>query len=155
MRRFNWPLQRLLDVTTQRERTLRSKLFMLLQRITHLHQEIIRRNAVLRSSLADLAEQSIEERIARQRIFMRWSASVTREIRVLRSHVKDLGASRAETMAQLVKARKSKETLRRLRTEAEQEHVRGELRLEQKRFDEVAQTAFSRRLAHRKVLDAT
>ena len=154
MKRFNWPLQRLLDVTTQRERTLRSELFVLLQRITHLHQEIIRRKAVLRSVLADLSEQSIEARIAQQHLFMRWSGSVTREIQLLKSQAKDLGASRAETMTRLAKARKSKETLRRLRADAEQEHVRAELRQEQKRFDEVAQTAFSRRLTHTRVLDA-
>jgi len=147
MRRFHWPLQRPLNVTIQRELALRSELLALLQRITGLRQEAIRRRAALRFVLADLAEDDLERRRARQEVFLNWSPWAEREIRRLRETIRQLTAQRAEKTAQLVRLRKSKETLERLRQEARQEHIREELKQEQKQFDESAQIAFARKAA--------
>ena len=48
MKKFQWPLRRLLDVTTQRERALRMDLFRLSQKIADVHRRIFRRRAALR-----------------------------------------------------------------------------------------------------------
>jgi len=56
VKKFIWPLQRLLDVTVQKELAVRAKLFALSRRIADVHREIFRRRASLRSVLAELAE---------------------------------------------------------------------------------------------------
>lgn len=144
MKRFHWPLERMLTVTVQRELALRSQLLSLLQRITFVRQEIVRRRSAVRSMLAELSAQGAQQRMGLQELFMKFSASTWRELARLRDEVKDLTAQRGEKTAELIKLRKSQETLERIREEAKQEHVRSEMCLEQKEFDESAQIAFAR-----------
>ena len=58
MKRFHWRLQRLLDVTIQREKALRSELFAMSRKIAFAHQEIFRRQATLRAALSDLSSEA-------------------------------------------------------------------------------------------------
>lgn len=144
MKRFRWPLERMLTVTVQRELALRSQLLSLLQRITVVRQEIVRRRSEVRSMLAELGAHKAHQRMGLQELFMRFSASTWREIARLRDEATALTAQRAEKTSELLKLRKSQETLERMRQEAKRQHVRFEMNLEQKQFDESAQIAFAR-----------
>ncbi len=144
MRRFRWRLQRVLDVTVQREKALRAELFGLSRRIVRLRQEIVRRRADLRSVLSDLAGRSFDERIARQEVFMRCAEAVEREIARLEADARDLQARRTERSQTFMRVRSSRQTLERMRREAFDQHTREQLKLEQKQFDESAQVSFAR-----------
>jgi len=147
MRRFCWPLQRVLDVSTQRELALRSELIALMQQITRHRQEIIRRRAVVRLMLSDIRDQATQRRIVLQEVFMSTVEWDQRRTRTLQDEIDRLTAERSDKTAQLVKLRKATGTLERLRSEALAEHLRLESRQEQKQFDETAQIAFARRMA--------
>ena len=146
MRRFHWPLQRVLDVNVQRELAMRSELISLMQRITHNRQEIIRRRAIVRLILADIGRQSMDRRIVLQEVVMCSASWEQRRTRRLEEEIAQLTAERTEKTAELLKLRKSTRTLERVRQEALQEHLRDEMRQEQKQFDEVAQISFARRM---------
>ena len=146
MRRFSWPLQRVLDVNLQRELALRSELISLMRRITHNRQEVIRRRAVLRMLLSDIGRQSMDRRIGLQEVVMGSASWEQRRTRRLEEEIDEWTAERTEKTAELVKLRKSTQTLARTREEALQEHLRDEVRQEQKQFDEVAQVSFARRM---------
>ena len=147
MKRFHWPLQRLYDVTAQRELALRSVLMRLLQQVARRRQQVVQRKAGLRSMLADLAEGGIERRLERQALVMDQADRCRLEIVQLGEQIESLTAERARNSAELTRLRKSKETLERMRDEARHEHVRVERNLEQKQFDETAQIAFARQAA--------
>ena len=147
MKRFHWPLERLLKVTVQRELALRSELLALMHRTMRVRQEILARTAALRSLLSDLAGKSFQDRAALQEVFMATSARTERTIAGLREHVRELTVERGKKTADLITLRKSRDTMERMREEARQEHIREQLKLEQKEFDETAQIAFGRRLA--------
>lgn len=144
MKRFHWPLERMLTVTVQRELALRSALLKLLQQITAARQEIVSKRAAVRSMLAELGESNARQRMGLQELFMKFSASTWREIDRLREEVARLTEQRTAKTADLMKLRKSQETLERMREEARREHIRMETNLEQKQFDESAQIAFTR-----------
>jgi flagellar export protein FliJ len=146
MKRFRWSLQRLLDVTVQRERALRAELVALSGRISRLREEILRRRAVLRTLLEELGRQDIERRIRNQEVFMTFSAAEERRIRRLNENLKELESQRAQKTAQLLKTRTSRKTLERLREEAYQRYVKEARRIEQKQLDESGNVAFARRL---------
>lgn len=148
MKRFHWPLQRLHDVTVQRELALRSDLLALLQQVTSLRQEVIRRTVAVRSMLEDLAGLDLAERMRTRDTVMETAAWAERRIDELRGRVRELTTRRAEMTARLVKLRKSKETLDRMRREARQAHTRRQRKLEQKQFDQTAQIAFARGIQH-------
>jgi hypothetical protein len=66
MRKFLWPLQRLLHVTEQRERAMRLEVLAVVQQAAVVKRQILRRQAVLRDLLAGLSLDAIE-RVFEQR----------------------------------------------------------------------------------------
>ena len=145
MKRFKWPLQRLLEVTCQREKALRSEIFGLSRKIARGHQEIFQRQATVRAALSDLSHERFDRRMAKQRLFLDCSAGLHRAITQLKAKVKELEVSRGQTTEKLMKTRASREILERLREEARQQHIREQLKLEQKDLDEAAQVSFARK----------
>ena len=146
MKRFRWPLQRLLDVTAQRERALRLELFRLSQQLAAVHQEIFRRQASLRAALSDLAGRAVEERLPEQQTVMECSAAQEAELDRLREDLRRLRETRSETVAAFTRARSSRETLERLRREAIDRWNTEARKQEQKALDESSQVAFARQL---------
>ena len=152
MKRFKWPLQRLLDVTVQREQALRQELLGLSREMARVRQEVFRRLSVLRSLLAELASQELPERIPKQQVFLKYSDAGEREIRRLRDTLKALESQRREKTNQFLSTRSSRETLERRRAEAKQLHIRRQLKLEQSQLDEGAHVSYARKARNKKSL---
>ena len=148
MKRFQWRLQRVLDITERREQVVRGELFALAGALTRVRQEIIRRQVLLRTVLEELARKGLAERIAQQILFFQQSASVTREIDRLKAELAKLEAERAEKTAVFMRLRGQRQTLERLRAEARERHRREEDKREQAQFDETAHIAFARKQRH-------
>ena len=146
MRRFHWPLQRVLDVTLQRERGQRAELLSLSQRMARLRQEIMIHRASVRGLIAEMAAADLAERVRRHADFVRCSEAHQRRIDRLEAELDAQAARRREKTQLLVRSRKRRETLERLREEARQAHVREELKTEQKQFDETAHVAKARKM---------
>ena len=145
MKRFKWPLQCLLDVTSQRETARRAELLQLSREIARVHQEILHHRTVLSGLLADLASDSLAERIRKQEVFMECSRSTQNLIVQLTAKARELKSRRQDQTDKLTRTRSFRETLERLREQARQRHVREQDRLELKALDESAQTAFARK----------
>jgi len=147
MKRFKWRLQRLLEVTIQRERALRSELFALSRRIAQLHQEVFRRRTALRAALAELGDEDIQRRIPRQEVFMSHSPVAWKVLDGLNVELGELAEKRRQATERLVKVRSSRRTLERLQGEARQRHIRREMKAEQRMLDESAHVSFPRKAA--------
>ena len=152
MKRFKWPLQRLLDVTAQREQWLRREMLELSGRIAELRQDAARRRAVLRAALAELGALQIGRRLASQETVMACAAVKEEEIRGIRDRVEALELQRAEKKAQFLQARASRQSLEKLREQARQRYLREQARLEQKELDDRAQVTFARKVLERRRL---
>ncbi len=146
MKRFRWPLQRLLEVTAHREQALRAQLLNLSQEIVGLRQIILARQAVLRSLLAELAKEELKERFSKQQLFMNYVQNDQKQIRRLEQQLKELRTLRKQTNAQFLQVRSSRKTLERLREQAKDRYLRDQLKLEQKQLDEVAHISFAAKL---------
>ena len=146
MKRFQWPLQRLLDVTIQRELAARAKLFALSRRIAGVHREIFHHQASLRIALAELSEKELEKRLPEQQVFMQCSEAEEDRLDKLRENLSILKKQRAENIDLFTKTKSSRETLERLREESLQRHERETIKEQQKQLDENAQTAFARKM---------
>jgi flagellar biosynthesis chaperone FliJ len=144
MKRFAWPLQRLLDVTEQRERAQRAEMLALTREMARLRQDAIVHRAGVRALIAELGGMELAERLSRHVDFVRCCQAHDRQIEQLESRIAALTVQRQEMTRLLMKTRKSRETLERLREEARQEHLREQGKLEQAQFDETAHTAKAR-----------
>ena len=146
MKRFRWPLQRLLEVTAYREQALRAQLLNLSQEIVGLRQIILARQAVLRSLLAELAKEDLQKRFSKQQLFMNYVQNDQKQIRRLEQQLKELRTLRKQKNDQFLQIRSSRRTLERLRKEAKQRYLRAQLKLEQKQLDEGAHISFAAKL---------
>ncbi len=147
MKRFQWRLQRVLDITAQRERAARAELLALANGIASLRQELFRRRAVLRELLAEIEARPLQERLADQALFLETSAVEEEAIDRLRERLAALRAEREEKQTTFLRLRATRETLERLREEARETHRREARRREQAAFDEAHHVAFARRNA--------
>ncbi len=144
MKAFRWSLQRLLEITRQKELVLQGRLFQLSQEITSVHQQILHHRLIRRAVLAELAHQELEVRFRRQHVFMQFFQNAKARIERLREKLKALQDQRGEVMEKFTRTKSSREGLEKVRENALQRHRREMDALEQKQLDESSQIAFVR-----------
>lgn len=143
MKRFVWPLQRLLEVTQHREEALRAALAALAERMARTRDEIGRQRQAIRSELALLAAHpNVRERIDRLQVLRGCFDAVARRLAALAGALGELEERRRETIEVLTRTRAFRRTLQRLREESLARHARQQRRAEQKQLDEAAAVAF-------------
>lgn len=148
MKRFQWPLARVFSVKQQRERALRSDLFMLAQDIARVREAILYRQTRLRELLEHLATRSLPDRIAEQDVFMQFVGVEEEAIRRLTARRADLEATRRQTHRRFLEVRATCKMLARLREQAYRRYLQKVARDEQTHLDEAAHVAYARKRAH-------
>ena len=146
MKRFHWPLQRLLDVTLQRESAARAALLALAQAIAAKREAIASEQARMKALLEALAAEPFERRVVQQDTVMKAADRIDKHVRALEAHLATLLAERKDRMAALLALRSKRQTLENLRDEAYAKWRRQQELLEQKQLDEAASVAFARKM---------
>ena len=146
MKRFHWPLQKLLDVTAQRELAVRTELHRMAQNIAVVQHELAARRQAVADALAELANLPILERIERQQTFARASDEGDRQIALLEGRLESLQAERQAKVEQFKALKAKRQTLEKLREEAMAKYRLEVGRMEQALLDESAQVSFARKL---------
>lgn len=144
MTRFVWKLQRLLDVTVQREQGKRQELAELARRMAELTRLVEYLREGMRRMVERLSDLPFSERLPRQEICWRQSVVVERQIAAMTKQKLELELRKAETMAAFLKLRASRQTLERLREEARKRHQQKLTILEQRQLDESYQISYAR-----------
>jgi len=145
VKRFQWPLQRLLNVTRQRELARRAELLGLFREMARVRQEIVHRKRIILVSLNELGRHALQERIPRQEVVMSCSAVRQKEIDRLQERLEAMESELRQKTDQFIKTKKVRENLEKMRERAKQTHLREQLKLEQKALDESAHVSFARR----------
>jgi hypothetical protein len=145
VKRFSWRLQRVLDVTEQRERLMEAELLALAQRVVLARQGILARQALVRMLLADLGRRPLADRLAEQTLVLECARTEQRTLDDLRAKLKDLEDERQRATERLMEVRTRRRMLERLRDEARRRHDKEMDRLEQAALDEAAHLAHARR----------
>jgi len=151
MKKFRWPLQRLLDVTVQRETVLRTELLTMLPAIAAAQQDIASRKAQVRTMLSELAREDLQKRLPRQQLAMSNSHTSQRLIDHLSNKVRRLEMRRDEKVKVFSEVRASRERLQKLRSKAYEEYLQQQARLEQKLLDESSQNSHIRKTRERQM----
>jgi hypothetical protein len=143
--RFKWRLQRVLDITDQRERALRADLGRLARDIYLVRQDIAARQAAVRTLLEDLGRRTLAERLPEQAVVLAAASVEQRILKALRTREAGLVAARDAMTEKYLRTRGTRQTLERRREEARLRYVRAATRVEQTQFDEVAHMAHDRK----------
>ncbi len=147
MKKFRWKLERVLDITAQREKALRSELFALAQAVVRVRRAIVERRTALRILLEEVGRHPLADRLAEQAVVMAYSAGEQRELRRLDARLAELEAERARKRKRFLQTRSMRETLERMREQAREDYLRQVAKREQSEFDEQAHLAFARKAA--------
>jgi flagellar biosynthesis chaperone FliJ len=145
MRRFVWRLQKVLDIKTKEEQFKRMELFRLTETLAIKRSELLTRQRVLREIMAEITQDQSAGRLGAQEFFLVNAGTDDQIIRRLRSEIGQLETRQKEKTAEVLAAKRFKEGLEKLRTEAKARFIEEQEKLEQKEMDDRTTIAFSRR----------
>ncbi len=144
MKRFQWPLQRVLELTHQKERMLQARLFNFSQQIASVHRRIFHRRAATRAVLGELAQMSPSDRLGALSTLADCLGAEKKHLDKLESQLDALRRRRKETLDQFKRVRQSREALDKLRQRAFERYLRELARREQKQNDEISRLVYMR-----------
>ena len=144
MKRFVWRLQKVLDVKTSEEQLRRTELFQIVEQLAARRGELLLRQRILQDLMAEIQRRESAQRLNAQEFFLRHAATDDEEMRRLQEEIAALEIRHKEKTAEVLAVRRFKEGLEKLRTQAKEEYMREQERLEQKELDERTTIAFAR-----------
>lgn len=146
MKRFVWRLQRVLDIRTKEEQAKKAELVKITNKLTQARSELLTQKRILNNIIEDLNKQLPEKRLNKQEFFLKYSAIDDEIIKKLKNKVSELESKQREKIADVLEAKRFKEGLEKLRTEAKTQFIKEQERLEQKESDERATGSFARKI---------
>lgn len=144
MNRFTWRLQRVLDVKTKEEQLKRIELFQLAEQLAARRSGLLLRQRILQDLLSEIRRDRSPQRLGSQEFLLRRAAVDDEQIRGLREEIAVLEARHKEKTAEVLAIRRFKEGLEKLRTQAKEQYIGEQERLEQRELDEGTTIAFAR-----------
>jgi flagellar export protein FliJ len=145
MKRFNWRLQRVLDIKTRQEQTKREELLKITEKLAQRRGQLLTRQRILRDIALDIAGKIPEKRLSEQEFFLKYSAASDEQIKKLKDEINGLEIQQSRKIAEVIKIRQFKEGLERLRAEAKKRFIEEQEKFEQKELDEGATMVFTRK----------
>ncbi len=144
MKRFDWSLQRYLDVVNQREAALRAEVLAEARKASGVRRKIKRRQDALDAMLMGLSAEPVESRLPRQHIAAECFGAERLAMQSLGKELARIETLHKELLARLKDIRARRKTLEKLREEALADYLRQVAVAEQKHHDEISQVAFVR-----------
>ena len=137
-------MQKVLDVKTKEEQLRRTELFQIVEQLAARRGELLLRQRILQDLMTEIRQGESAERWNAQEFFLRHAAADDAEIRRLQEEIAALEIRHKEKAAEMLAVRRFKEGLEKLRTQAKEDYMREQEKLEQKEQDERTTIAFAR-----------
>lgn len=146
MRRFEWRLQKLLDLKNKQEEALRAELITVTEQAVALRGQVLMERALLRQRLAETEQAPAAERMARQEFVLQYSQVTETTIRDMDRKLELLELLRHNKIQEILTVRKFRKGLEKLRTRAQEEFELDQQRQDQKQTDDRNSIGFARRI---------
>ena len=150
MKRFQWRLQRVLEIKQKEEQARRAELVNITERLSQARGELFMQKRTLEDLIDSVAAAGPAERLDQQAFLMTWSAINDAAIKKLENDIQMLTGRQKEKIAEIMKLKQFNEGLERLREEAKQEFFREQEKLEQKEMDDAVTSRFARQVMTQK-----
>jgi flagellar FliJ protein len=144
MRKFEWRLQRVLDIKKKEEQTKRAELLELTEKLASTRSELLFQKKILENLITEIKAQENKERLKQQELFLQCSKINNERIKALEKKAKQFETQQKEKIVEVLKAKRFKEGLEKLREEAKTRFFEKAEKLEQKELDERATIRFIR-----------
>lgn len=148
MKRFEWRLQRLLDIKVKQEDAKRAELVSVTEQAVAMRGQIMMKKAMLRQILAELGGLGFRQRLMEQEIFLRHAHVFDRKIKELNDKLEELQKVRKIRIAEMLEIRKFRKGLEKLRVNAEAEFMSEQYKREQDELDDNTSIRYARKVMH-------
>jgi flagellar FliJ protein len=147
MKRFEWRLQRVLDLKEKTEKVKQAELLQLTEEIAQAKVHLMNERRKQREQMTAIGQENPGQRVTRQATFLTFSVFDDERIAAQRQHIQQLEQLQKEKTKELIKLKQAKEGLEKLRAEALQAHIAEQDRKAQREADERTNMAFARKSA--------
>ncbi|MHC4265498.1 MAG: hypothetical protein ACYSUK_06135 [Planctomycetota bacterium] len=144
MRKFEWRLQRVLDIRKKEEQTKRAELLELTEKLASVRSELLFQKKILENLITQICTQKNSERLKQQELFLKSSKTNNERINILEEKAKQLESQQKIKIVEVLKIKRFKEGLDELREEAKTKFFQEAEKLEQRELDERATIRFVR-----------
>jgi flagellar biosynthesis chaperone FliJ len=144
MKKHAWRLQRVLDVKVKQEEAKKAELLEVTHRLLAARQEVIVKQAMMRSILMELSRKEARARLAEQPTVVKHMAFSEEELKAMRAKVEQIEVERRKKTDEMMEVRKSRKALEKLEEKARAEYVKTVNVIEQKELDELSSGRFVR-----------
>lgn len=144
MKRFEWRLQRVLDIKVKAERLKRAELLQLSERLAEAHAVLRVQQRMLRDTLNRVGALDAATRMQEQALVLKQSAHNDQHIRRLQETIAQIEAEKEAKAAEVLELRREREGLERLRTQALEAYIAEQDKHEQKEVDDRVSMKFAR-----------
>ena len=146
MKKFIWPLRRVLELKCKQENLYRRQLVSLTEQTAAVRSQIIVAKADLRMRCSQIKNAPPDTRLARQEMFLRFVHVIDEKIKSLQLKLQQLEQQRNEMLAKVLHLRRERKALQKLHQKAKEQFIYEQNRLDQKNLDEQVNNAFARNL---------
>lgn len=146
MKRFNWRLQRFLDIKIKQEEVIRAELVSLTEQAVGIRGQIMIRKTTLRQLLRDLGEKDACERVGKQALFLRHAQVSEDAIRKLEFKLAKIEELRQQKIVEIMEMRKFRKGLENLRDKAKEEYDQEQSKIEQNDLDDKTSISYARKI---------
>ncbi len=144
MRKFDWRLQRVLEIRIMQEQKARVELFALTEKLAAARCDLLLQKRILENLIKDLSGKNARERLAEQEFFFKNSAAGNEKIKNLEKKIQELELQQKQKLDEVVKLRQAKEGMEKLQAQAKEDYIKEQEKIEQKEMDEDSSIMFVR-----------
>ena len=146
MKKFIWPLQRLLDVKEKQEDAKRVELASLTQQAAAIRGRIMMLKMMLKAMLSDLKQLDPQIRMQKQQDFMNYVPVKDAEIENFKKQLQDVEEKRKQKLEEMMELRKFRKGLEKLREKAREEYQNQMSHQQQNELDDNTNASFARKV---------
>jgi flagellar export protein FliJ len=146
VKKFRWPLQRLLDVKEKQENFARIELVAITEQIVVIRGQIMMQKTLLRNLFSELNQLDPQQRTPAQRECMEYAHVTDAKIKTLNQSLEQAEQKRKMKVEEIITLRKLRKGLDRLRAKALICYREQVNQAEQKELDESITTTFARKI---------
>jgi flagellar export protein FliJ len=146
VKKFIWPLQRLLDIKEKQEDFARIELVTITEQIVIIRGQIMMHKTILRSIFSELNQLDPQQRTQRQQECMEYAHVTDAKIKTLYQNLEQTEQKRKKKIEEIVTLRRLRKSLEQLRAKSLIRYRKQMNQAEQKQLDESITTTFTRKI---------
>jgi flagellar export protein FliJ len=144
MKRFQWSLQRVLEVRKIQEQKTTAELFRLTEQLASVRGELLIKTKIMEKIIESLGHTNFVTQLSEQEFFLSHSSATNNEIKKIKEKIRMLEQQQKEKIAEVLRIRRLREALEKMREDAKTRFIQEQEKLEQKVIDEAAAVFFVR-----------